>query len=362
MENFRLETIIGKDGVRMVDVCFYLTHYAVSKTYKFFFLADKLRESGISCEIILCNSEKSGILPNEINKDLLDKFSAWNVKIKSKKKMMQYIQDKKYKFFVVGCYSGNISDILQIVKNNGAKTVEIATIGFNDPIEHNADINLLISELAFKAAIHKRPQRAKKAKNIHFVGSLFSDDIPNTYTSEIKNESDFRIKYKINKNIYVWMPGRDDIINFDLQKKICANFPKNADLVMTTHPWTEKYQQKELSSVKKIIKHIDSNDVYWAFKYMHAGIGRNSTSGIEICVFKKPMIYIGKYTRRPYLSKYVTPVGFIVNSVQEMNDLISENKITIEEHKFNDFISKIYPCPYMPAWQRILGFFKENVK
>src|ERR1043165_7576788 len=110
----------------MVDVCFYLTHYAVSKTYKFFFLADKLREKGISVEIVLCNTELSGVREGEISAELLSKFTDWNIRIKSQKKMLSYISDKQYKYFVVGCYSGDLSAILKTARKNGAKVVEIA--------------------------------------------------------------------------------------------------------------------------------------------------------------------------------------------------------------------------------------------
>lgn len=351
-----LESIIAKDGAKMADICFYLTHYAVSKTYKFFFLADKLRELGITVEIVLCSTEQSGILPNEINASLLEKFKLWKVSIKSRSEMIEYVQKNKWTYFVVGCYSGDLSPVLKLVRKNGSKIIEISTIGFNDPIEHQADINLLISELAFKAALHKRPKRAKLAKNIHFVGSLFSDDIPNTYTSNITSVDSFKKKYQVNKT-FVWMPGRDDLSDLDFQKRLVNVFPK-FDLVMTTHPWSEKYQNKELKRVKSFIKHIDSNDVYWAFKSMEGGIARNSTSGIEISVMKKPMIYVEKQTRRPFLGKHVTPVGFFCKSLNDIGDYLDCH---VDESVYEKFLNTIYPSPYRESWKRICDFFSETM-
>lgn len=344
----------------MSDVCFYLTHYAVSKTYKFFYLADKMREAGISVEIILCSTEKSGILESETNEELLSNFVKWNIQIKSRQEAEKYFKKNQFKYLIVGCYSGDIQSIISSARKNGSLIVEIATIGFNDPIEHHADINLLISDLAFKAALDKRPQRAKKAKNIFFVGSLFSDDIENTYTSKLRSQEDFRKKYNLDNNrVFSWMPGRDDMENLDFQKQIYLNMPSEEKLVMTLHPWTEKYQQNYLKKIKKYIQTIDSNDVYWAFKTMTSGIARNSTAGIELCVLKKPVIYIGKYTRRKYLEKYVTPIGYKIDQPSELKAMSFDfNSLS---NKYSDLIDKIYPNPYKPAWLRIRDFFVDRL-
>lgn len=345
----------------MTDICFYITHNAISKTYKFFFLAEQLKKLGFFVNTVLCSTEMSGVRPGEFNDTQISNMKENNIFILSKKEMTRHVQKNRYKYFVVGTYSGDLSEILGICKAKGAKTIEISTIAFNDPIEHNADINLMISKLAFKAALNKRPQRAKRAKNIYYVGSLFSDDIPNTYTSHLRSIEDFKNKYHIgNKRLFLWMPGRDDMEQIKMQKQIANQINDEQNMLMlTTHPWSEKYQKNLINNIKRYIPIVDSADVYWTFKTMTSAIAHRSTSGIELAAMKKPVVYIEQYTRRPFLNKYVKPVGYLVKSVKSLRDAINTLNFAIDDKKYEEQLNKIYPSPYRPAWERICEFFEE---
>ena len=344
----------------MIDICFYLTHNAVNKTYKFFFLAEKLRKLGFSVRTILCNTEKSGVQPGEFTEQQLNDLPQQNIFIYSKNQMKNHLLNNTYKYFIVGCYSGGLSEIIGIAKKNGSLIIEIATIGYNDPVEHDADINLLISKLAFKAALNKRPKRAKRAKNIHFVGSLLADDIPNTYTSDLRSIDDFRAKYGVgNRRLFIWMPGRDDLLDYDFQKSLAKHIKSKENMLMfTSHPWSTKYQKKELARISKIIQHIEPVDTYWAFKSMMGAIGRNTTSGIELAVLRKPILYVENITRRRFLEKKVTPIGFFLKDINDIKNRLRQLELNISEEVYQRYLNKVYPAPFKPAWQRICDFFK----
>jgi len=229
----------------MTDICLYLTHYPPCKGYKFFFLAEKLREKGFSVIVILCGTEVTGVAPDEFTPQEIENMKQNGIYVKRLKEMQRHIKKHTYKYLVVGTYSSEIGSIIKTARKSGSIIVEIATIGFNDPVEHNADINLMISKLAYKAAVNKRPARARKAKNKHYVGSLMSDDIPNVYTSSLLSTEAFLNKYKIKNRLFVWLPGREDIIDYKFQRNIRDCFRNNGDTLMAKpHPWSYNLNHK----------------------------------------------------------------------------------------------------------------------
>ena len=345
----------------MADVCFYMTHYPACKAYKFFYLAERLFQIGISSEIILCATESTGVINSDAKflKTYTDR--CFDLQVMRKKQVLRRVKKNRYKLFIVGTYSGDIGDIIQSAKNKGATTVELSTIGFNDPVEHDVDEYWLISKLALKAALNKRPGRAKKAlkKKIHYVGSLMSDDIPNIYTTSLRSTKEFKQKYNIQNRYFIWLPGREDLVDFRFQKTLVKFLPKNSTLLLKPHPWSYKLHERQINMASKIMKVIPAEDAYWGLKGMECAIGRNSTAGIELAVMKKPILYIGKRSRRKFLHKFVKSVGPVC-SAHEVNHYLS-NMVSYD-HEYKKFLNKVYPSPYKNSWQHIMERIKECIK
>ena len=333
------------------------------KGYKFTFLSAKLREIGFDVETVLCSTEATGVRPGEFSTQEIETLKELhNTHIMSIKAMRSYVKKKSFKYFVVGTYSGDLQDIIKSARSNGATIIEIATLGFNDPIEHHADINLLISKLGFKAALDKRHGRAKKAKNRVYIGALLADDIPNTYTSDLRSVEDFRHKYSIEQDrLFLWMPGRDDLKNFVFQEKMVSKVKSFASILVKPHPWSYKLQPDVVKKVSRYMTVVDARDAYWALKAMDASVSVNSTAGIEMAVFRKPSIYLKHVSRRDYINKKVGTVGFVAKSEKEMFSIMRSGNLYIPDTKYDEHLNKVYPSPFKPAHQRICDFFRSKL-
>ena len=91
-----------------MDICFYLTHYPMCKGYKFTFLAEKLRKLGFDVETVLCSTEATGVRPGEFSdKEVEELRNKYKTKIMTKDKMVKYVKKHKFKYFIVGTYSGD---------------------------------------------------------------------------------------------------------------------------------------------------------------------------------------------------------------------------------------------------------------
>lgn len=345
----------------MIDVCFYLTHYPACKAYKFFFLAEELRKIGVSSEIILCSTEVTGVDESDIRSMKKYVADGYRIYIMNIKQVLRRVRKKRYNIFIVGTYSGNIDEIIKCAKSKGATTVELSTIGFNDSVEHDVDEYWLTSKLSLKAALNKRPGRAKKAlkKKIHYVGAILSDDIPNTYTTDLRSVKDFKSKYQCDK-YFIWMPGREDLTDLRFQKILVKSIPKGSNLLLKPHPWSWKLHIKYIKSVSRIIKVITPEDSYWGIKGMDCAIGRNSTAGIELAAMSKPILYIDKRSRRKFLRKFVKPIGPVC-SVNDVSKTLSE-ELCYSDKEYNKFLNKIYPSPYKMAWINIVERIQECIK
>lgn len=346
----------------MTEICFYLTHYPMDKGYKFFFLAEKLRALGISVNIILCSTEVTGVHPGDFTLSEIKSMNKRNIWIMSRKQVFRHVIKNRYRYFAVCTFSSDIAHILRTARSKGAKIIEMAGIGFNDPVEHKADIYLQISKLSYKAAMNKRPGRAKKARKRIYVGSLFSDDIPDIYTSKLRSVDDFRKKYGVKGRVFIWMPGREDLVDYKFQKRL-KNFVRPEDLMMVKpHPWSYKLQMPAVNKISKIMPVMAPRDSYWGLKAMTCAVGRNSTSGIELAIMKKPILYIGHMSRRPWLRKHVKAIGVIASTENDIKKMLRNRSFDHSDQEYSQFLDRAYPSPFRPAYERICEFFESCIK
>ena len=124
------------------------------------------------------------------------------------------------------------------------------------------------------------------------------------------------------------------------------------------HPWSYKLQEKAIRKISKFMRVVSARDAYWALKSMDAAIGVNSTSGIELSVLKKPIVYLGRMSRRPYLNSKVGAVGVIAKSDKKMYDILDSYNFNIPNKAYDEYLNKVYPSPFKPAFIRICDFFE----
>ena len=186
---------------------------------------------------------------------------------------------------------------------------------------------------------------------VHYVGSVYYNKIPNVYTSKIAKRKDFYKKYKLDssKKIALWLPSKEDeCYTEELQHEFSKK--KGWQLITKLHPWSHK------AGVKFDMTTIEPEDSYWANIFADLFITRSSTILPELAYYKTPVACFDYSAPPIYLA--IKFGGALFVNIQQMVGLIDDLVEKSTKTNYNAVLDYIDTRPFNTTASKITNVFK----
>ena len=286
---------------------------------------------------------------------------------------IQILQNADYKLGIFGSTTGrkNLIGNADIAACKGL-SIQLSEIGA-DFIYSGADYTSLISkeiEIMFEGYKHYG-----SANNFLFSNCYLWDRVsPKTH---LEDRRLFFEKYNLDKNkpFFIWTPDAIQCHSRPGPQKAYEKACEVENIIVKMHPnelrrhKAERFNNKwsyELFTSKKV-RLLDPQDTHYAYEYMDAMIGYQSTTGgWEMPFYKKPSIYLdvdckdnllfNEFSKKCY-NKRFEYVGIDCKS-EDLLDVISEKKYQ-KTFDYQSYLNKFLDYPDVSSYEVILSQVSE---
>lgn len=307
--------------------------------HKLIRLHELLRAEGLDSLLLFCTDPPQGLQPGlDLTRQAEERLRADDVLFLGRREMLETIRTTPADLFIFDAHRDPVlTEAVNLARReHRAKTAQTCTV-LADFVSHGADYLLVQHPMTlwWELDFHHTPEsvRLATARGIFFAGNIFFEPVVNVWTTEVRDRAGFFAKYGLDPALPLaaWLPDRDDGLHESYGQVLAAVRAVPMNAVVKLHPWEYKsithgfpnhFGPGRTSADRWGVPAVEERDGSWCLSLCDLGILRGSAMGIELCVWRKPSLFIPPEKKLRYWSDlYFDMLKTCAARVEDARDL-----------------------------------------
>ncbi|MHC1700331.1 MAG: hypothetical protein AB9900_05030 [Humidesulfovibrio sp.] len=275
--------------------------------HKLIRLQERLREAGLSCELLFAEGPPRGLKAGvDIPERLLPELAAQGLHLLPRAEVLRRAATSPARLLITDAHHDpDLPALIAQARAGGTKTAQMATL-LGDFSCHGADHLLMQHPLTlfFELEYHhtRESKLLPRARRIFFTGNIFFEPTLNELTTGFGSRDDFCAKYGFDpaRPICLWMPNCLDVTDGAYEAVMRAAREAGMNLAVKLHPWEYAFKKHGVdpwglgrtSDAIWGVRAVDEPDSSWSFLYCDLAVMRGSATILEMPFWEKPAVYM----------------------------------------------------------------------
>lgn len=278
--------------------------------HKLIRLHERLRDSGLSCEVLLSVGPPRGLkIGVDVPLELVPKLAAQGVHFLDRAAVLKRAENSPARLTVTDAHHDpDLPGLVHGLRARGHKTAQMATL-LGDFCHHGAEHLLLQHPLTlfFEMDYNHTPESRTlgQAKTVHFTGNIFFEPTVNRLVNDYPNREAFCARYGFDpaRPLCLWLPNSCDARSDTYGQVMRAVEEAGANLVVKLHPWEYAYKKHGPEGVDPwglgtttdelwSARAVDETDGTWAYRFCDVAMVRGSATILELPFLEKPCVML----------------------------------------------------------------------